>query len=435
MRLILLLFTLMTNVCYGTTTLAHLAESDINYFRAGDSTTKYLEMVFEASSGGGTVESSPHKVYVPLNDLTVTVDQANNNILSDSSAMPSLSTGDVLSTYLRTLVVATNTAGEDEKVYVAFKGSSSSSFTQAVPGVTTTQYDTTNNYWEVVINLETLCTATYKPQECTDLKGSADGSKAETFTFYVWSTTLDLSANDGATITVSDSGYTGGIFYQVNISDAIPVGTQTLSSIEKGDTRLTLNVTGGNSVTNMTTSIAYRSVVFSGVAGGQSAQSANVTNIIQNDTIVKEGKIDVKNLTNGTTYQLSTALVNKYQFSTTTSNALSEAPLEIEALLKSQACYLVTAGFQRKHYVLDYFRAIRDNYLLKFAPTKKLVDLYYASAPKYAPVIYNSPKLSLVVRSMSYGVYFFLKFFWYIFGLGLILLGFRFRNFRLNIAS
>ena len=145
--------------------------------------------------------------------------------------------------------------------------------------------------------------------------------------------------------------------------------------------------------------------------------------------------MSLKNLSNGTTYTLSTALVNKYQFSTKTSTTSSGEPLEIQALLESQACYLVSAGFQKEHYVLDYFRSIRDNYLLKFEPTKKLVDFYYATAPAYAPVIYKSPKLSLIVRSLSYGMYFFLKFFWYILGFGLIVFAIRLKNFRINIAS
>jgi len=432
MKFGLLLFTLLTNVCFGAITVSHLAENDVQYFRAGDTSSNFNTMVFEPSSGGGTAESSPHKTYVPLSDLSGSVDQPNNNILSDSSSIPSLSAGDVFSFYFRILVDADVTAAEDEIVQVAFyDGSNYYNLDALTNSLSASQYNTTESYWELIVNIEEACNTTNKPQECTDLRNSSDGTKTETLKFYVFGSTTDFADGD----VVTPSSVTGGIFYEVSVSDAIPSGTVTLDSITKGDGRLTLNVSGGNSVTNMSSSIVYRSVVFTNAAGSSSAQAEGVSDIIQSDTAVKEGQIEVKNLNNNTAYTLATSLVNKYQFATTSTNALTETPLEIEALLKSQACYLVTAGFQKEHYVLDYFRSIRDNYLLKFAPSKKLVDFYYATAPAYAPVIYNSPKLSLIVRSLSYGVYFFLKFFWYILGLGLIVLALRLRNFRINLAS
>jgi hypothetical protein len=432
MKFGLLLFSLLTNVCLGAT-VAHYAESDVNYFRAANTNVNstgeagWLSMVFEASSGGGTAESSPHVAYVPANDTSGSDDQSANNILSNNTIMPTMTSG-TLAANLRILVQTTPASGESETVQVALEDDSGD-----YRKINTTVSEYSTDLWRITIDLATACSSNGSSvQECTDLQTQADGSKEETLKFYVFASDSIAVTGD---IVDPTSGFTGGIFYSVNFSDKVPSGTLTLNSITKGDGRLTLNVSGGNSITNMSSSIIYRSVIFQNATGSTTAQGEGVGDIIQSDTAVREGSIEVKNLNNNQTYTLSTSLVNKYQFATTSTNAISETPLEIEALLKSQACYLVTAGFQREHYVLDYFRAIRDNYLLKFTPTKKLVDLYYATAPSYAPVIYNSPKLSLIVRSLSYGVYFFLKFFWYIFALGLIVLTFRLRNFRLNIAS
>lgn len=435
MRLTLLLFTLVTNVCFGAVTVTHYAESDVNYFRAANSNISstsesgWLSMVFEASSGGGTAKTSPHVAYVPMSDDSGGGDdQINNNILSNSTIMPSLTSAtDTLNVFLRILVETTTTASESETLQVALEDDSGD-----FRKINTTVSEYSTNLWRLTIDLQTACSSHGSSvQECTDLQTQTDGGKEETLKFYVFGSETIAVTGD----IVDTSTFTGGLYYSVNVSDKIPAGTLTLTSIEKGDTRLTLKVTGGNSITNMSSSIIYRSVVFKNATGSTTAQGEGVSDIIQSDTAVREGSIEVKNLTNGTSYTLSTSLVNKYQFATTSTNAISETPLEIEALLKSQACYLVTAGFQKRHYVLDYFRAIRDNYLLQFEPTKRLVDLYYVTAPKYAPIIYNSPKLSLMVRSLSYGIYFFLKFFWYLFAVGLIVLAIRLKINRLTLAS
>ncbi|MCO4793655.1 MAG: hypothetical protein KC493_08090 [Bacteriovoracaceae bacterium] len=431
MKFLVLPFIFFTSFVYGAS-VAHLSESDVNYFRAANSNVNttgesgFLEMIFEISGGGGTAESSPHVAYIGTNDTSGADDQSNNNILSNSAVMPNI-TGSTINVDMRILVSTTPTSGENEIVQVALEDDSSD-----FKKVTTTVSEFTTDQWRITIDVATACGDVGSAQECTDLISAADGSREETLKFYVYASETVTPIGDTVDPT---SGQTGGIFYSVNFSDKIPDGVLTISSITKGDQRLTLNFTGGNSVTNMASSIIYKSIVLNGVAGGQKVQTAGVANILVSESPVREGALDVKNLTNNTSYTLSTSLVNKYQFSTVSSNAVTETPLDIQTLLEAQACYLVTAGFQEKHYVLDYFRSIRDNYLLKNSLGKSFVDYYYQTAPSYAPLIYNSPKLSLIVRSLSFGVYYFLKYFWFLFA-GLICLQlFRLRHFRISISS
>lgn len=134
---------------------------------------------------------------------------------------------------------------------------------------------------------------------------------------------------------------------------------------------------------------------------------------IQNE----DGEVSIEDLTNGTSYNFTAVFVDKFGFVADaggfpldgTANG-SVTPEEIETLLDENACYLVTAGFQRDHYILDYFRSFRDNYLLKNYFGQKFVEFYYSTAPKYASFIYNNPFISRVVRIISYFIYGIMKF-------------------------
>ena len=126
-------------------------------------------------------------------------------------------------------------------------------------------------------------------------------------------------------------------------------------------------------------------------------------------------------------YSFSFALVDKYYFRTEKSNTLSVTPEMIETFLKESSCFLASAGFGRDHYVLAYFRMIRDEILLKNSLGAAFVDSYYRHSPSLAYKILKSSSLSWAVRMISYGIYFLLNY-----SLPLVILFFILLVFRLK---
>ena len=127
--------------------------------------------------------------------------------------------------------------------------------------------------------------------------------------------------------------------------------------------------------------------------------------------------------------------LNKYKFASTLSTSnICVTPLEIQMLLEESQCYLLTAGFGSDHFVVQYFRMIRDDYLQKFSFGRWLVEKYYASAPQYTDYIIETPVVASVIRGLAWTGYLMLNnpwtvlilcvFFLFIFG--------RKRLFRFN---
>ncbi len=138
------------------------------------------------------------------------------------------------------------------------------------------------------------------------------------------------------------------------------------------------------------------------------------------DSLSIGGDANVKNLTNGHCYAIRLLYVDKFGFASRMSQSLIESPQEILSLLQKDQCYLLTAGFGRRHFVIDFFRNFRDRVLLSFSLGKALVSTYYATAPAYAPLILKSPMLAYSVRGVAYLLYGILRYFPYLLGLGLV---------------
>ena len=138
------------------------------------------------------------------------------------------------------------------------------------------------------------------------------------------------------------------------------------------------------------------------------------------DSLSTGGDANVKNLTNGHCYAIRLLYVDKFGFASRMSQSLVESPQEILSLLQKDQCYLLTAGFGRRHFVIDFFRNFRDRVLLSFSLGKALVSVYYATAPAYAPLILKSPMLAYSVRGVAYLLYGILRYFPYLLGLGLV---------------
>jgi hypothetical protein len=194
----------------------------------------------------------------------------------------------------------------------------------------------------------------------------------------------------------------------LKFSSQIPDNTYSLTQLVKGDGRLFADLSNGQLITFMGDDI-HKTLIFSysNTTVQASETLGNAVNVIGGDVLelqapVLNGVLKVTGLNNGEEYNLAFSTVNKYQFSSPLSVSLVQEPEDILALLQKQACYLVTAGFQREHPVLDRLRLFRDEQLLTTSLGRRFVNFYYRTAPLMAPYIIESPFLAWLIRMSAY---------------------------------
>ncbi len=408
---------------YGLSVIP-LAESEDYIFRALDSDgdiSTYQEMIMDdPSSGDGASSDDPFVVYIPIdtNDASPS-DQAEYTVLTASSSMPKI-TANVPAIHLKFYVEIIDYNSETIQAAV-YNGSEYKDFTISPTSLGSDQY-------LVSINWSSMCDEI--GTNCSSFLSLADGLREDDFTFFVYASTTD--ATPGTTI---DTSSVTGVYYKLNMSDKIPSGAITVSSMVIGDENLTLNYSNGSSITEMDDSIIYKLLMYNHNTGASDTSNSPVQTATQGingvysfETPNRSGAVTAQDLVNGTTYNFSLALVNKYQFASVLSDSIVGTPIEIETLLNENQCYLVTAGFQKEHYVLDYFRHIRDSILLKSSLGLKFVELYYATAPDYAPIVYNSKWLTALVRAASYIIFYIMKIYPLLIFLGLMIFGIRLKR-------
>jgi len=224
--------------------------------------------------------------------------------------------------------------------------------------------------------------------------------------------------------TVKISDVPEGLFVKYSLSNSVDVGEDiaVLDSLQKGDARLTVNY-GGKKITNMkdVIGIVYDNGPNAELADADAddwppqsiAQALSVGGKLgsKDNGIDVPGRFFVKNLQNNKRYWVGVAFLNKWNFSTYISETRNEEPEEIETFLETKACYLISAGFKKEHYVLEYFRSFRDRILLQSKWGKRFVEFYYSTAPKYAQIIWHNELLSGVVRFFAFIAYFLMRYF------------------------
>ena len=385
------------------------------YFTAPSGTS--YDLVTEHGSGGGDTVDDPTEVYVPIKVASGS-QESHNVLLSD---IPDIGDGTTI-TASQTFSFSVDidlATGDDtpQYIYMAYYDSNEEDYT-VFKILGEVSEDVESQFLSV--DLSDLCTTTYDVKDCTDLAGE-NSSFEDDDLYYIFASSTSIALGDSS----SDypSTYSGGAFLQTNLSTRVYDGSDSSPTVTVSQTGI---ITGDESLyltydTSASFSDTKETLVFSFPSSQASSQtyssaiSASATLLSEEDefAVNNDGaKIQVKNLTNNQLYNISVAFLDKYQFATNVTATEAGTPLEIAKFLNEQSCYLVSAGFGRPHYVLEYFRMIRDQYLLKTSLGRSFVNFYYGSAPKYAGVIYNNAFLSFIVRSASYVLYFFMNFFW-----------------------
>jgi len=371
---------------------------------ASTSAVPTTSMVSEApsSSAVGNAEDNPIVSYIPLNG---TDSQSNFTIISDSSKLPGLVTsGGTVDSFIMIRLLVDNDSSTDLNVNVAVQDDSSyESFnllTSDSARLVAANTDDVEVY--AIFSLDDLCEQTGSNDVCS---GTNDMQEDLLVYFY-----LDENKESNSSVTTSENG----LFLKLKISNKIPENNFTLSELKKGDNRLTAVLSDGDDITQMGDDI-YQLYVFRYSGSTEQAVTsvgaaiASGSNFTLLDSIT-EGTVDISNVSNGEPYNFAFSLVNKYQFASNLSVSKVQTPEDIEAFLNSQACYIFSAGFKERHFIVDYFRSFRDEILLKNRFGNVFVAWYYRTAPSYAPLIYKSKTLSFFVRVAGYFIYFILRF-------------------------
>jgi hypothetical protein len=370
-----------------------------------------------------TTEASPEFVYVPIARVTSAPATVFDNqpyfLLYNTEGITELFDIASPTQYISFPVVVT-TGTTANYLYAAVKSGTNyyviSKFASSLSNLS-------NNIVYFNISLKEICDQIIAAggTECS-LLGRASGvevnpAPAVNLYFFQAAASTGLTV-PGNIITPADAAYSGGIYFQVQMSNRVYQDTElelTLDPIRVGDGRLLLNVTTSAQMTDFLKMMVYQQGAIASPGARLPVGSSAGGSFIDLGLVSQGGEITINKLSDGspllnnTTYHFSAVLVDKFKFASTMPDVESGTPLQIEQLLKKQACFLLTAGFGQEHYIISYFRNFRDNVLLKNWLGQKFVDLYYKSAPKYALIIYKSELLRAGIRILAYIAYFIFR--------------------------
>lgn len=350
--------------------------------------------LFSQQNGNAKSESSAVKVYMPWKIPTVSPATTHYKT-SDLGDSTSINGGVIFDLELE------NDDRTDLELFVAIKTGSTTNYKVVAQLSESTPF----------VSLAKIC-AESTDLDCTSLDANSYGNNVEKNTyFYVFYVDEEENFLVGTEFDPSADAANNGVFFHMYFSNKLttfntvsPTTVVSSQVIERGDQNLFVTLEG---------KIGDASVTRTGIFGGKSSDAPDEDTFYQLYNSANEnGRLTISKLSNDTEYCFVGRYINFYGFKSATNAVLSsncKTPIAIEQLLKEKSCFLVTAGFQRDHFVLDYFRNFRDTTLVKSELGRKFIRFYYSLAPNYAKYIYTSPILSQIVRSISYFIYYVMK--------------------------
>ncbi|PIP95923.1 MAG: hypothetical protein COW00_01660 [Bdellovibrio sp. CG12_big_fil_rev_8_21_14_0_65_39_13] len=381
------------SLAHAATSVRYYTDVDFYSTNAGAS---YLTLNVE-TSGDGSSSTAPHVAYLPIRDASdnqlpyFTFAGATNKVPQGN--------GTTLTGTLRVNLKTTNSDGADRYLYLAVLDSGSAyqiaTTSMATIGQVTDQTTTAD------LNLNNLCDSGITQFNCTDFNTTTAQKEITLYYFLSDSSTLVI----GDPVTIDSSNNTGGVFLKLKISQKInSSATLTLTDLRPGDKQLTA-IYSGTSITNLKRIVAC----INGGANTVQALGCTFDNALLKDvdSTSLSAEVKIKELTNSLTYSVSVGIEDKFQMATFMSNALSATPLAIEALLAKNQCYILSAGFQEEHPVVEYYKHIRDHYLKHFFLGKMFISWYYKTAPQYTSYIIASPKVAYTIRVLATAGFYF----------------------------
>ncbi len=346
------------------------------------------------SQGDGASKEAAFKVYMPWALPAGSAHYATSSLGSSSSTVA----GIIFDLEL------TDDSRTDLELFVAVRNASDTEY------IIKRQLSTSSPF----VSLNDLCSGDATDLICTDLDASGSFNLNKTVDVYMYVFYADDDSNFAVNseINPEDSSATNGLFFRTYFSNDVSDLTSGATRIQgqdlfRGDKTLYINYTGliDGGDTNVDRVAAFGSLQSAGPTETfyQLFNQASTTN-----------NVEVTKLENNVSYCFILKYVNRWGLISTNDEALASncaTPTEIEQLVKEKSCYLVTAGFGREHYVLEYFRHFRDTILKNYSIGRMFINFYYSTAPQYAHYIYESPVLSFIIRSISFLIYFVMNYF------------------------
>lgn len=364
-------------------------------------TNKSFE-IGSSSNSDGSSESSPARVYIPMDGPLV---GANDEV--NFFTVPGVTTlfNATNVAYTVSFPLYLNTTSNDYYLYMMIKDSVG---TYKIAGYVAAPFNgVTNVNYNFVISPATLCNQT---TDCLNFASLSNTEKTY-MSYFFFSTTAPGSLPIGTTST--PGSYTGGMYYEINMSNRVYTAAQVtlnINEIRPGDRRVIVKYSSSASILKPKAIRLYsHGGTAAAVPANQPIQSYFASG---GELLTKEfaytdaGEITLTDLVNGTSTYFSVLGVDTYKFGTTLSDDIEGSSKSIEELLKANNCFLLTAGFGENHYVIDYFRHFRDSVLMNSFLGRKFIHFYYELAPKYALMLYQSDALRATVRGFAYVLYF-----------------------------
>lgn len=252
---------------------------------------------------------------------------------------------------------------------------------------------------------------------------------------FIYNSETDSVAEDD----LDEAAYDNGLYFELNFSADESETPATLSGLAKGDTQLTLTYDATDSSEGDLDQLVFISA-YGPVTANSSWQSYKTSpggdELPNTSDADDSGEFKLTGLTNERLYYITLSARDVFYFMSPLPATLENTPQPLKAFIQEKSCYLLSAGFQTDHPVLEYFRQWRDHTLARFSFGKKFIRWYYATAPHYTQVIIDHPALAAIVRAGGYLAYGLVRFFWWWVGLlsvSIVIFSLAFFGKRLNI--
>ncbi len=386
----------------------------------------HFPLIVESTSSRGKSANTPIKAYLPIEEIpsvqtppsTQPISASGNHILvrNSTNLIPRImETGSGAVNSSGEVVVRLfyeNNSGENAYLYAAAQHEDDN-YIIVGKRVAPIASDTGKRYsYNFPLRIENLCLSK-KIEFCESFYNEQLRDKENIKIYLFLSSESDYDIDADIDINIGANENSGGVYLHLFLSDSVIDTTDSsmdFLKLHRGDGSLIIEYKAKR-IDDFydIVSLVREQTPFPSVARGSPSSSylGGVTQMIYHiNAPEREGRIVLSPLKNDTEYYILPLIRNKYQFTSLPPNARFERPIALEEILTKEQCYILSAGFQEKHFIIDYFRFLRDYILMPFPLGRGLVDLYYRTAPKYASIIYRDPLLGFLVRIGAYLLFF-----------------------------
>ena len=393
---------------------------DTEFYSSGDGVS--FGILNHEDGGDESTAAGAENVYIPVTAVNV----AQSFILPTSQIMGLTAKSAVgNNAYLKFSVSINIDSSDIHNIYAI--GQDSSSKYKILEKVGSYSEDFVTS--EVTFNVGSWCGEDDNFLDCSVFTASPEGEDESKIVAFVLRKESDgLIVGDEITLITDDKA----IFLSLDFSSEVINGGVTSLGSRDGDRRLKLDYSGTAPADFYTTVACVSEGAAVGYVLNSPYASLACPRLDDLEITNSSGEVSVSSLTNGLTYHLTLFFVSKHKIATGSSIEVDGTPREIQALLAKQACFLLTAGFEGAHPIIDYFRNFRDTVLSQSFLGKVFIKQYYKFGPKAAPYVLKHKWLGQIIRTGAYTLHFIFKniYFILIFLVSIIMIFSSFKIYR-----